>query len=126
LYPARRPDTEKLKAEWKRVNADAARLLGKPINPQVPPWGAADVEYETYLNECLAASAVVIAPYPTVSHEDVVQRILAKQMPFQGGETGYRDYLIRHTILELVRKSPEEIAFITANMTLPPEPSPVA
>jgi hypothetical protein len=36
-------------------------------------------------------------------------------MPFQGGETGYRDYLIRHTILELVRKSPEEIAFITAN-----------
>lgn len=54
-------------------------------------------------------------PYPKVSHEEIVNRDLARRRPFKRGGSGYRDFLIWLSILELARKDNEEIAFITNN-----------
>jgi hypothetical protein len=55
-------------------------------------------------------------PYPEIPHEKLVRRALARRKPFAASGAGYRDALIWHTILDLVRSdTSERVAFITAN-----------
>ncbi len=58
-------------------------------------------------------------PWPEVSHEEVVERLLRGRRPFHGEpqrERGYRDFLIWQSVVEVAKDSlDEEIFFITEN-----------
>jgi hypothetical protein len=45
-----------------------------------------------------------IAPIPNVSHAELVRRSLDRRRPFDGEDRGYRDTLLWHTALELLRE----------------------
>ncbi len=55
--------------------------------------------------------------FPDIRHEIVVKRALQRKKPFKAdGSTGYRDYLVWQTCLEVARRyANEEIHFITEN-----------
>ena len=71
------------------------------------------VSYESFLRRTL--SGAIFLPLPETSSELVLRRILDKKRPFNEGESGYRDYLIWLTILEIAKSSCNQIAFITSN-----------
>lgn len=59
----------------------------------------------------------VAEDYPDIKHEIVVKRALQRKKTFKAnGSTGYRDYLVWQTCLEVPRRyASEEIHFITEN-----------
>lgn len=50
---------------------------------------------------------------PTVSHSELVDRVLARRRPFSAGERGYRDALIWYSTLEVAQTGP--VILLTAN-----------
>jgi hypothetical protein len=56
-----------------------------------------------------------LLPLPTVSHADVLKRALAAKKPFVDSGRGYRDALIWHNIVELLRASSDQIVFVSQN-----------
>lgn len=54
-----------------------------------------------------------ILPYPSVSHRDMVHRVLTRRRPFSESEKGYRDALIWYTVLEHAQERP--IVLFTGN-----------
>lgn len=58
-----------------------------------------------------------VLPLPDVSHSVVVQKELGFVKPFSEDGSGYRDTLIWHSLLDLVRSEPglEELFFVTNN-----------
>lgn len=65
----------------------------------------------------IESGMTVAEPYPKGEHEFIVQRALQRKKPFKAdGSTGYRDYLVWLTCLEVARSySSEEIHFISGN-----------
>ncbi len=66
----------------------------------------------------LVQSGVTIAPYPEVTHAELVQRAVTRRKPFRevGGDkqvTGYDDTLIWYTLMEIASATSEEVAFIS-------------
>lgn len=75
-------------------------------------------KYRDFIELFIIESGMTIAEeYPNVKHEDVVKRALARKKPFKAdGSTGYRDYLVWETCLNLARRyGNEEIHFISSN-----------
>lgn len=54
-----------------------------------------------------------VLPDPTVSHGELVRRVLARRRPFSAGEQGYRDALIWYSTLECAAAGP--VILLTAN-----------
>jgi hypothetical protein len=52
---------------------------------------------------------------PSIPHSELVKRALRRRKPFSERGTGYRDSLIWITVLALLRRSEETVAFVTAN-----------
>jgi hypothetical protein len=53
---------------------------------------------------------------PNISHAEVVTRELQRRKPFNPKGGGYRDYLIRRTVLSIAREAPDStVIFATAN-----------
>jgi hypothetical protein len=84
----------------------ASDLLDKLAATQDPDWARA-------LRATLG-SIGTIAPMPTVSHEELVQRDLAREHPFKDNGAGYRDALIWETVRDLAETG-RRIALVTAN-----------
>lgn len=86
-------------------------------------WTEIDVvdkctKYKDFLEMFIIESGMTVAEdYPDMKHEIIVQRALQRKKPFKtDGSTGYRDYLVWLTCLEVARSnSNEEIHFITSN-----------
>lgn len=86
-------------------------------------WNELDVsdacsKYKDFLEMFIIESGMTIAePYPNDAHEIIVQRALQRKKPFKAdGSTGYRDYLVWLTCLNVVKfYSSEEIHFISGN-----------
>lgn len=75
-------------------------------------------KYKDFLEMFIIESGMTVAEdYPEIGHEAIVQRALQRKKPFKAdGSTGYRDYLVWLTCLEVARRySSEEIHFITGN-----------
>jgi hypothetical protein len=53
-------------------------------------------------------------PIPEVDHSELLRRSLHRQPPFDGKDRGYRDTLIWHNILELVRAG-EEVLLVSSD-----------
>lgn len=103
----------------KNAIQDVNKLL-----PESPiPWDEIDVvdkcrKYKDFLEMFIIESGMTVAEdYPDTKHEIIVQRALQRKKPFKAdGSTGYRDYLVWLTCLEVARSySNEEIHFITGN-----------
>ena len=75
-------------------------------------------KYVSFLDMFIIESGMTIPePYPDIEHKDIVARALQRKKPFKSdGSTGYRDYLLWCTCLNIIRQnSSEEIHFITNN-----------
>ncbi len=66
--------------------------------------------------ELTVGRAFEILPLPNIDISSVVDRSIRLKRPFQKGGTGFKDFLIWRSIVELVQSSPEnEIDFISHN-----------
>lgn len=95
----------------------------KAINRLVPyPIDAGDTAalvegYMGLLHGSLDELGARTLPYPTISHDKIVGRIIRAARPFNEGERGYRDFLIWMTILDYVRTHQDEtIVFVSENV----------
>lgn len=113
---------ETLEEQVKKVN-NAVHELNKFLPDSVPLLEDIDVidrcrQYNDFLEMSIIVSGMTVAEsYPRTGHKTIVQRALQRKKPFKAdGSTGYRDYLVWLTCLELARSySSEEIHFITSN-----------
>jgi hypothetical protein len=94
--------------ELGRVAKDRRRL-GLPVLKA--EGGAA--EYLTTLEETLELMEAEVPPWPTVPHEEVVQRALERRPPFNQTGGGYRDTLVWLTLLE--RAHPDDQVVLASN-----------
>lgn len=97
----------------------AARQLSRLVNvPQnensFTDVAKATAEYEVYLRTTLKEIGVRILEYPSPTHFDVVKRELARRKPF-GGVSGYRDFLIWTSVLNVLFVGQELVVFVTEN-----------
>lgn len=81
---------------------------------------SAQQAYPDVLDELLLRRGVCVEEYPAATHDEVVQRDLARVLPFSGGKnkpsSGYRDSLIWLTVLEIgARHEDDQIVFVSAN-----------
>lgn len=112
---------ESLDADAKKLSDTASKVTQKLGDYVEPPLHSFDVPdhmeaYEAYLRARLTEHGASIPSFPSVSHEEVVRRALARRRPFsQDGRRGYRDALIWETIRELAKSTDDKITFITLN-----------
>jgi hypothetical protein len=71
--------------------------------------------YKIFLAQRLRAPGCGRLPVPAIGHGEVVTRELSRKKPFSSKGTGYRDYLIWCSVLDLVRSSTTPVAFVTCN-----------
>ncbi len=109
---------EQLKRTRKEVN-ELNRMIDTNIDLTFE--GMADLEYEKYKSFLemiiIEGGAVIPEKYPDDTHEEVVRRALERKKPFkEDGSTGYRDYLVWLTCLNVAEEYPDdEIHFISSN-----------
>lgn len=73
-------------------------------------------EYNKYFDDKIVESNAIIEHYPKISHKKVVQRALSRKKPFnENGQTGYRDYLIWESVINVLKRNMEQVIFITLN-----------
>lgn len=94
------------------------------LRPESPvPWKEINIaneynKYKDYLERFIIENGMSVAEdYPEESHASVVHRALQRKKPFKSdGSTGYRDYLVWLTCLNVAQYySNEEIHFISGN-----------
>jgi len=92
-----------------RLLADSTQAVPLSINLN------AEVEsYRKNLETCLKAHGEIMS-YPEISHKRVVERDLARRMPFKRDGSGYRDYLIWENVKSLLLWGTERVILITNN-----------
>lgn len=99
---------------------DLNRMLSSPIDISLNNLLESENEkYKNFLELFIIESGMTVAEeYPQNSHEQIVKRALERKKPFKAdGSTGYRDYLVWLTCLNLAKlHSNEDIHFITSNI----------
>lgn len=113
---------ENLVEQVTKVN-NAIRDLNKLIDESPISLDEIDVEekcneYKDFLEMFIIESGMTVAEdYPDIKHEIVVRRALQRKKPFKtDGSTGYRDYLVWQTCLDVAQRyTSEEIHFISEN-----------
>lgn len=73
--------------------------------------------YSKRFRSRLKALRVEVRRYPSISHPELVKRQVNHQRPFQARGTGYRDALIWHSMLELLKGSKDDCVLVTKNWT---------
>lgn len=102
----------------KAASEKLARLIGNDrATLDIPLTLPSDALYRAKLIDRLSQARCDVASYPQVGHKEIVARELSREAPFSQKGTGYRDYLIWLTTLEMVREahSGEEVILVTAN-----------
>lgn len=72
-------------------------------------------KYRQFLNAEIKSRGIKVLPYPQVEHKKIVAHDLMRKKPFKENGSGYRDYLIWHSV-ELQSSIEDEVVFITANL----------
>lgn len=103
-------ELDQLRPKWERT------LRDWPF----PTFGdlSVDSEIEQYRNRLehvFAESGTEFCPYPQVTHEEIVDRLLRRVKPFAKEGKGYRDFLIWKTILNILGKTEDPVVFISKN-----------
>jgi len=100
----------------RRAERDLRALLatGDPLL-RSPDEKQEIARYRLFLSTHLAKVGARIAAFPSISHEAVVERALARKKPFAISGTGYRDFLIWRTVVAEADTGHFEVVFITNN-----------
>ena len=102
-----------------RITQDINRMISEPIETVDDGLIEKEVKkYKDFLDFFVIESGMTVPEeYPQVSHEEVVKRALARQKPFKSdGSTGYRDYLVWRTCVNIAKTySIEDVHFISTN-----------
>lgn len=109
----------------KRVK-NAIQDLDKLLPESPISWDEIDVadkcsKYKVFLELFIIESGMTVAEdYPKTEHKAIVERALQQKKPFKAdGSTGYRDYLVWLTCLEVARSyTSEDIHFIRSFLLL--------
>ena len=102
---------EAAKQALEKLNAERNRLgLGR-FQPTDPP---ADFYREFLADRFDRQLGVEILPWPTMCHEDLVSRAVARTAPFDEKGGGYQDSLVWASVLELAEQG-HDIALVSAD-----------
>lgn len=108
----------------KKVEEVKSRRLPIDLSPfySVPSDGVISGQiaaYRSALVTKMEAAGARFLEYPTVSHEEVVQRLIQQRLPFlyEKDDEGYRDALVWESVLEHARNTTESIAFLSLDRT---------
>jgi predicted nucleic acid-binding protein len=72
--------------------------------------------YSDWLQSELSRNKIKSIDYPTMSHESLVKRALARREPFcSEGQRGYRDAVLWETILKWNKSNRDELLFVSKN-----------
>lgn len=104
----------------KRGVDDLNRMISAPIDISLDALVKSEHEkYKEFLEVFIIESGMTVAEdYPQNPHEQIVKRALQRKKPFKtDGSTGYRDYLVWLTCLNVAQfYSNEDVHFITSNI----------
>lgn len=113
---------EKLVEQWQKTQKELKQLseiTGKKVSmPQINVEEECRI-YSDFLEFFIIESGMTVAEeYPDIPHKDVVARALRRKKPFkEDGSTGYRDYLVWRSLLNIVKLfNNEDVHFITTNI----------
>ena len=70
-------------------------------------------KYQEYLYQLLRENNIKVMPYPRVSHEEIIKYSVTGKKPFKEKDTGYKDFLIWHSALSLLKESKQNMVVIT-------------
>jgi hypothetical protein len=98
--------------ELSKLGVSAPEMASKTIDDAMS-------QYADFLEMFIIESGMTIPePYPTVSHNIIVDRALARKKPFKSdGKDGYRDFLVWQTFLDFVKitENDADFYFVTQN-----------
>ncbi|MCE8192270.1 DUF4935 domain-containing protein [Porphyromonas gingivalis] len=103
-----REKTRECKLKIDRGISDFKRLTGKDVedNPISDEFILKESEkYARSFKKQLQELGIKIIPYPSISHQELVKRDLARKKPFQETGKGYRDALIWESVKSICEKS---------------------
>lgn len=95
----------------------ARRLTDLDVQAPLPDdlVGNLRCRYGRMFREWAEESTITVLPYPSTTHDELVNRDLSGRRPFRPSGKGYRDALIWESILTLAAKTEEEIALLTCD-----------
>lgn len=100
--------TQECKSKIDRGISDFKRLTGKDVedNPISDEFILKEAEeYAGNFKKQLRELGIKIIPYPSIPHQELVKRDLARKKPFQETGKGYRDALIWESVKSICEKS---------------------
>lgn len=103
-----REKTRECKLKIDRGISNFKRLTGKDVedNPISDEFILKESEkYARSFKKQLQELGIKIIPYPSISHQELVKRDLARKKPFQETGKGYRDALIWESVKSICEKS---------------------
>ena len=107
-------ETARNTQKWSRT---WARLTGSPSesSPTAAELDAQTARYAQFLADAFREHSVELLPYPSVSHQALANRAIARRKPFAESGSGYRDSLIWATIVELTDADEGRVVLVTNN-----------
>ena len=104
-----------IKDRLESIATELQFVRGRPTERIALDAMATSADYSAFLTDLFAKEDAKIIPMPGVPHAELAQRAVEKRRPFKESGAGYRDALIWHTILELLRDPNTKLCFVTAN-----------
>lgn len=71
--------------------------------------------YRQFLHSEVESRGGEVLPYPSVTHDSLVSRDLLRKKPFSAKGTGYRDALIWHAVLDVLKETDDDVVLVTSN-----------
>ena len=104
-------NTQEIKATLRQLR----QHLQKPVPSSIDDLdqGQEVNSFRSRLHTQLCNAHCIIAPYPEVSHKELVAQAVTRRRPFDSQGSGYRDALIWHSIIDLLNKYNRKIVFVT-------------
>jgi predicted nucleic acid-binding protein len=102
-----REKTQECKSKIDKSISDFKRLTGKEVgdSPISDEFISKEAEeYAEKFKKQLQKLGIKIIPYPSISHQELVKRDLARKKPFQESGKGYRDALIWESVKGVCEK----------------------
>ncbi len=70
-------------------------------------------KYKDYLFSFFKDNNINILPYPKVDHKEIVRYSVTGKKPFKQKDTGYKDFLIWHSALSVLKESNQPLVILT-------------
>ena len=95
--------------------ASLAKMVGRPVDPPTIDIPGAVEQYEQDLRTLLVESEVLIADLPDVDINELADRAITRQRPFDDGGSGFRDALLWLLFIDLLKDSPDADGVLVSN-----------